>query len=86
MTVQQWFRSFQGEGGISLGCGSMRNMELLDKRDGGGIHVVTAVIGMVTNFEDVYRVWGFVSRFLDADFLEKERWRYTSLNQNTVEV
>ncbi|PNY08943.1 molybdenum cofactor sulfurase-like protein [Trifolium pratense] len=26
------------------------------------------------------------TRFLDADFVEKERWRYIALNQNTIEV
>ncbi|CAL1375470.1 unnamed protein product [Linum trigynum] len=75
-----------GRKGISLGCGSLRNLGSPGKRDGGGIAVVTVAIGMVTNFADVHRVWGLVSRFLDADFVEKERWRYTVLNQNTVEV
>ncbi|KAL2516988.1 Pyridoxal phosphate (PLP)-dependent transferases superfamily protein [Abeliophyllum distichum] len=51
-----------------------------------GIFVVTISIGMLTNFEDMYRIWAFLSRFLDADFVEKERWRYTALNQTTVEV
>ncbi|KAD3641282.1 hypothetical protein E3N88_30506 [Mikania micrantha] len=51
-----------------------------------GIPVIMATIGFLTNFEDVYRVWAFVSRFLDADFVEKERWRYMALNQTTVEV
>ncbi|KAB5564448.1 hypothetical protein DKX38_004502 [Salix brachista] len=51
-----------------------------------GISVVTVALGILTNFEDIYRLWAFVSRFLDADFVEKERWRYTALNQMTVEV
>lgn len=51
-----------------------------------GITVVTAALGFLANFEDTYRVWAFVAQFLDADFVEKERWRYTSLNQNTIEV
>lgn len=51
-----------------------------------GVVVVTASIGLLTNFEDTYRVWAFVSRFLDADFVEKERWRYMALNRRTVEV
>ncbi|KAI3693585.1 hypothetical protein L1987_76532 [Smallanthus sonchifolius] len=51
-----------------------------------GIPVVMATLGFLTNFEDVYRVWAFVSRFLDADFVEKERWRYMGINQTTVEV
>lgn len=51
-----------------------------------GISVVTAALGFLTNFEDVYKLWAFVSRFLDADFVQKERWRYTALNQMTIEV
>ncbi|KAF5734462.1 Pyridoxal phosphate-dependent transferases superfamily protein [Tripterygium wilfordii] len=51
-----------------------------------GISVVTVALGLLTNFEDTYRLWEFVSRFLDADFVEKERWRYTALNQKTIEV
>lgn len=50
------------------------------------IPVVAAAIGFLTNFEDTYRLWAFVSQFLDADFVEKERWRYTGLNQEIVEV
>ncbi|RVW16270.1 hypothetical protein CK203_067895 [Vitis vinifera] len=58
------------------------------KRDksSSGISVVSAALGLLTNFEDVYNLWAFVSRFLDADFVEKERWRYVALNQKTVEV
>ncbi|KAI3501218.1 hypothetical protein L1887_29081 [Cichorium endivia] len=51
-----------------------------------GIPVIMATVGFLTNFDDVYRVWVFVSRFLDADFVEKERWRYMALNRTTVEV
>lgn len=51
-----------------------------------GVGVVSASLGMLSNFEDVYRIWAFISRFLDADFVEKEKWRYTALNQTTVEV
>ncbi|KAH7537958.1 hypothetical protein FEM48_Zijuj03G0148100 [Ziziphus jujuba var. spinosa] len=51
-----------------------------------GITVVTAALGFLANFEDAYRLWAFVAQFLDADFVEKERWRYTALNQKTVEV
>ncbi|KAG9139359.1 hypothetical protein Leryth_024036 [Lithospermum erythrorhizon] len=51
-----------------------------------GISVVTAFLGFLTNFEDMYRLWAFVSRFLDADYVEKERWRYKALNQSTVEL
>ncbi|KAI3731282.1 hypothetical protein L1987_62470 [Smallanthus sonchifolius] len=54
-----------------------------------GVHelaVVTAAVNFLANFEDVYRLWAFVARFLDADYVEKERWRYTALNQKTIEV
>ncbi|XP_044476740.1 molybdenum cofactor sulfurase-like isoform X2 [Mangifera indica] len=55
-------------------------------RNDSGISVVTAALGFLTNFEDIYRLWAFVSRFLDADFVEKERWRYLALNQKTIEI
>ncbi|GAB4834326.1 hypothetical protein Ancab_032579 [Ancistrocladus abbreviatus] len=51
-----------------------------------GISVITVNLGLLTNFEDVYRVWQFVSRFSDADYVEKETWRYAALNQKTIEV
>ncbi|MED6221794.1 hypothetical protein PIB30_058154 [Stylosanthes scabra] len=63
---------------------------LSKKRDsyglGPGIFVVTATLGFLTNFEDIYRLWAFISRFLDADFVEKETWRYVALNQKTIDV
>lgn len=50
------------------------------------VPVVTAALGFLTNFQDTYRLWAFVSQFLDADFVEKERWRYIAIDQKTVEV
>jgi selenocysteine lyase/cysteine desulfurase len=38
-----------------------------------GIEVVTASLGFLTNFDDVYRLWAFVAKFLDSSFLEQER-------------
>ncbi|WJX66583.1 hypothetical protein P8452_51127 [Trifolium repens] len=55
-------------------------------REKVGITVVTIALGFLANFEDIYKLWCFVARFLDADFVEKERWRYIALNQKTVEV
>lgn len=55
-------------------------------RDNLGVTVVTAALSFLANFEDMYKLWTFVARFLDADFVEKERWRYTALNQKTIEV
>lgn len=36
------------------------------------IEVVTAAMSVLSNFEDVYKLWAFVARFLDADFVSKE--------------
>lgn len=46
------------------------------------LSVVSVGLGFMTNFDDVFRVWGFVSRFLDADFVEKEKWRKKALEKN----
>ncbi|XP_008803244.1 uncharacterized protein LOC103716846 [Phoenix dactylifera] len=51
-----------------------------------GITVVNASFGFLNNFEDAYRLWAFVSKFLDADFVEKEKWRYMALDQKLIEV
>lgn len=61
---------------------------LRSKKDKGelGISIITASLGFLSNFEDAYRLWAFASKFLDADFVEKEKWRYMALNQTTVEV
>ncbi|XP_057798493.1 uncharacterized protein LOC131014520 [Salvia miltiorrhiza] len=87
---------------ISLGNGMLHHVWFADKADeekhkfcrakekGGNAHhrinVVTAALTFLANFEDVYRLWAFIAQFLDADFVEKERWRYTALNQKTIEV
>ncbi|KAF7810216.1 molybdenum cofactor sulfurase-like [Senna tora] len=47
---------------------------------------LSSKLNFLNNFEDVYKLWSFVSRFLDADFVEKERWRYMALNQETLEL
>uniref|UniRef100_J3NEL7 Aminotransferase class V domain-containing protein n=2 Tax=Oryza brachyantha TaxID=4533 RepID=J3NEL7_ORYBR len=38
------------------------------------VEVVTASLGFLTNFEDVYNMWAFVAKFLDPSFLESERF------------
>lgn len=45
------------------------------------IPVVTAALGFVSTFEDVYRLWAFVAKFLDAGFVKREEWQQHSLNQ-----
>ena len=48
------------------------------------IHIVTVALGFVSSFEDVYRLWSFIAKFLDADFVSRETRFYHSLNQETV--
>ncbi|KAG6428702.1 hypothetical protein SASPL_112958 [Salvia splendens] len=75
---------------ISLGIGFLNNIWKKKRKSqedcGVGLGVVSASLGMLSDFQDVYRLWAFVARFLDADFVEKEKWRYTALNQTTVEL
>ncbi|WCJ26147.1 Pyridoxal phosphate (PLP)-dependent transferases superfamily protein [Euphorbia peplus] len=82
---------------ISLGYGLLKNFSVSDgdederrkiliERNKCGYCVITVALGFLTSFEDVYRLWSFISCFLDADFVEKERWRYTALNQKIIEV
>ncbi|KAH7295239.1 hypothetical protein KP509_27G039100 [Ceratopteris richardii] len=40
------------------------------------VEVVTAALSILSNFEDVYRLWAFIAKFLDADFVSKEHSRY----------
>ncbi|KAK6938738.1 hypothetical protein RJ641_032246 [Dillenia turbinata] len=44
------------------------------RRDGKSmffrVEVVTASLGFLTNFEDVYRMWSFVAKFLNSSFVE----------------
>ncbi|XP_004496620.1 uncharacterized protein [Cicer arietinum] len=68
------------------GKGQKVTMNKKKDKDNLGVTVVTAALSFLANFEDIYKLWTFVARFLDADFVEKERWRYTALNQKTIEV
>ncbi|KAM1118381.1 hypothetical protein ACFX11_042774 [Malus domestica] len=43
------------------------------------VEVVTASLGFLTNFEDVYKMWAFVAKFLDSSFAEVERDELPSL-------
>lgn len=78
---ERWCGSERSDSGKEGGKSSSAG-----KCDSLTIPVVTAALGFVTNFEDVYRLWAFVAKFLDADFVSKEVWRYHSLNQQTVVV
>lgn len=72
--------------GDSVAVGAGGGKKRKDAAGDVGILVVNASLGFLSNFDDAYRLWAFVAKFLDADFVEKERWRYTALNQKTVEV
>lgn len=37
------------------------------------VEVVTASLGFLTNFQDVYRMWSFVAKFLNPGFVEGDR-------------
>ncbi|KAJ4777076.1 molybdenum cofactor sulfurase-like protein [Rhynchospora pubera] len=87
--------------GISLSCGFLKNIlfenvyegdekNVLEKKEGDendvGISVVNVSFGFLSSFEDAYKLWVFIAKFLDADFVEKEKWRYMALNQKMVEI
>ncbi|KAL7107212.1 hypothetical protein ACP275_06G039800 [Erythranthe tilingii] len=84
-----WFsEKYEGHKSITLER-NVKEKETLgtkSKKDKQGITVATVALTFLANFEDAYRLWAFIAQFLDADFVEKERWRYTALNQKTIEV
>lgn len=51
-----------------------------------GITVLNVSVNFLNNFEDTYRLWSFIAKFLDADFIQRERWTYTVLNQTRIEM
>ncbi|CAA7060140.1 unnamed protein product [Microthlaspi erraticum] len=75
---------------IDLRCAYLQKIRIGKGKRGGDekgnlslrVSVVSVRIGFMTNFDDVFRVWGFVSRFLDADFVEKEKWRMKAMEKN----
>lgn len=76
---------------IGLRCAYLQKISRIGKDKKGSdekqnlslrVSVVCLRLGFMTNFDDVFRVWGFVSRFLDADFVEKEKWRKKALEKN----
>ncbi|WZZ46864.1 hypothetical protein YC2023_043123 [Brassica napus] len=76
---------------IGLRCAYLQKISRIGKDKKGSdekqnlslrVAVVCVRLGFMTNFDDVFRIWGFVSRFLDADFVEKEKWRKKALEKN----
>ncbi|XP_023632729.1 molybdenum cofactor sulfurase isoform X2 [Capsella rubella] len=76
---------------ISLGKGFLKNIMFEEDYEGAkdrvfekrrnrdvnepGISVLTAALGFLANFEDVYKLWIFVARFLDSEFVDNESGR-----------
>jgi selenocysteine lyase/cysteine desulfurase len=63
--------------GISLGIGILNHIKTVEHTSNSKtvtmrIEVVTASLGFLTNFEDVYRMWAFVAMFLQPSFMESE--------------
>ncbi|XP_010255073.1 PREDICTED: uncharacterized protein LOC104595843 [Nelumbo nucifera] len=54
-------------------CRAVANGHLDSKNAFHRIEVVTASLGFLTNFEDVYKMWAFVAKFLNPSFVEEER-------------
>ncbi|KAF2283655.1 hypothetical protein GH714_013370 [Hevea brasiliensis] len=52
-------------------CRPMENGQHNGKSGFIRIEVVTASLGFLTNFEDVYKLWGFVSKFLNPAFIKE---------------
>lgn len=54
-------------------CKPMANNGRQDGKHGFlRVEVVTATLGFLTNFEDVYKMWAFVAKFLDPSFVEED--------------
>ncbi|XP_010448794.1 PREDICTED: molybdenum cofactor sulfurase-like [Camelina sativa] len=73
---------------IGLRCAYLHKIRIGNKRRSDEamslrLSVVSVRLGFMMNFEDVFKVWEFVSRFLDADFVEKEKWRKKALEKKT---
>ncbi|KAJ6811987.1 uncharacterized protein M6B38_152090 [Iris pallida] len=67
----------QLQGAVDLGnaalCRPTSNGRHDSKNTTIRVEVVTASLGFLTNFEDVYKMWAFVARFLDPAFTEGDR-------------
>ncbi|CDP07599.1 unnamed protein product [Coffea canephora] len=54
-------------------CKPMSNSHCRNENALLRIEAVTVSLGFLTNFEDVYRVWAFLAKFLDPSFVEEDR-------------
>lgn len=66
----------QQQGGLNLQdttlCRPMENGRNDRKSGFIRVEVVTASLGFLTNFEDVYKLWAFVAKFLNPDFVRED--------------
>lgn len=53
-------------------CGPVLNGRRDSKNATIRVEVVTATLGFLTNFVDVYKMWAFLARFLDPIFVESD--------------
>ncbi|KAM0951516.1 putative molybdenum cofactor sulfurtransferase [Dioscorea sansibarensis] len=56
--------------GENVWCRPIKNGRHETKHAVIRVEVVTVSLGFLTNFEDVYRMWAFVAKFLDPAFVE----------------
>ncbi|GJT03201.1 pyridoxal phosphate-dependent transferase [Tanacetum coccineum] len=61
--------------GIFLGIGILSHIRTENEGDGGKnrvvrVEVVTASLGFLTNFSDVYKLWSFVAKFINPSFIK----------------
>ncbi|XP_010263786.1 PREDICTED: uncharacterized protein LOC104601966 [Nelumbo nucifera] len=52
-------------------CSAIANGHLESKNASIRVEVVTASLGFLTNFEDVYKMWAFIAKFLNPSFAEE---------------
>ncbi|GMH25238.1 hypothetical protein Nepgr_027081 [Nepenthes gracilis] len=54
-------------------CRPMENGCVDGKNGFFRVEVVTASLGFLTNFDDVYKLWDFVAKFLNPEFMKEDR-------------
>ncbi|KAL2623225.1 hypothetical protein R1flu_003430 [Riccia fluitans] len=74
---ERWFESEKSDKEGSQSCVGRRSdggrSSSGGKWDSLSFPVVTAALSLVTNFQDVYKLWALLAKFLDADFVSKEK-------------
>lgn len=77
------------QGEYTVGCVELAGNRCRSKDDTVQqlkVPVLYVSLGFLNNFFDVYRLWRFVCRFLDPQFVDQEFWHYQALNQATIEI